>query len=355
MNGASPQILECTLRDGSYAINFQFTAIYTRLVTAALERVGFRLIEVGHGIGLGANEAGMGKAAATDEAYMRAASDAVEKAKVGVFCIPGIARLDHVDLAADCGMGFIRIGTNVTEVSESRAFIERAKKFGLMVCANFMKSYAMAPAEFGTVVNQSAAYGADVVYVVDSAGGMLAEDVRAYCEAARSASDVTLGFHGHHNLGLAVSNALLAADCGATIVDTSLQGMGRSAGNTSTEQFLCLLLRRGVNLGIDPIAVMDLGESLIQPLMEDNRLPSLDVVSGLAQFHSSYMTVIRRFADRYRVDPRRLILAVTACDRVHAPEALVEREAKRLAADAAPVRAGVARQRLDNYFGAEHL
>ena len=55
-----PEILEVTLRDGSYLIDFQFTAEDTFVISSALESVGFRWIEVGHGVGLGAARAGKG-------------------------------------------------------------------------------------------------------------------------------------------------------------------------------------------------------------------------------------------------------------------------------------------------------
>ena len=90
----------------------------------------------------------MGVAAETDEGYMRAAADTLKRANWGMFCIPGIATLEHVDLAANYGMHFIRVGTDVTEVAESKRFIERAKKHGMFVCSNFMKSYACTPEEF---------------------------------------------------------------------------------------------------------------------------------------------------------------------------------------------------------------
>jgi isopropylmalate/homocitrate/citramalate synthase len=45
-----PDILEVTLRDGSYLIDFQFTAEDTTTIAAALESIGFRWIEVGHGL-----------------------------------------------------------------------------------------------------------------------------------------------------------------------------------------------------------------------------------------------------------------------------------------------------------------
>ena len=55
---SKPRILECTLRDGSYVINFQFSAADTAVIAGALEESD--LIEVAHGIGLGALEKGMG-------------------------------------------------------------------------------------------------------------------------------------------------------------------------------------------------------------------------------------------------------------------------------------------------------
>jgi len=350
----SLQLMEVTLRDGSYVINFQFTANDTAMIAAALEAAGFDLIEVGHGIGLGASERGMGQAAETDEGYMRATAGALRRARWGMFCIPGIASLEHIDLAAQHGMHFIRIGTNVTEVASSRPFIERAKKHGMFVCSNFMKSYACTPTEFAEYARQSAGYGSDMVYIVDSAGGMFAEDVRHYVEAVRARSDLRLGFHGHNNLGLGVANALAAVEAGVSIVDTSLQGFGRSAGNTTTEQFLCVLLRRGIDLGIDPIVAMDIGERFIVPMITARGASSLDTVSGLAQFHSSYMGVIREFSGKYGVDPRRLIIALCERDKVDAPRPLVESLAQEMAErKLTTVEPVTPRFHLDRYFGSE--
>src|SRR5436190_22014718 len=118
-----PDILEVTLRDGSYLIDFQFTSEDTANIAAALEGVGFRWIEVGHGLGLNASQAGKGMAAATDEEYMKAAAGAIETAKWGMFFIPRIGRGDDIRLAADHGMSFLRIGTNVTEADQAKPFI----------------------------------------------------------------------------------------------------------------------------------------------------------------------------------------------------------------------------------------
>jgi len=62
-----------------------------------------------------------------------------------MFCIPGIAKLENLDVAKKHKMGFIRIGTDVTKVKESEKFIKKAKKLGFFVTANYMKSYALEP------------------------------------------------------------------------------------------------------------------------------------------------------------------------------------------------------------------
>jgi 4-hydroxy-2-oxovalerate aldolase len=248
-----------------------------------------------------------------------------------MFCIPGIAELTHIDMAADYGMKFIRIGTNIESYQQSQAFIEKAKKYGMFVCSNFMKSYVSAPKDFAKYALETHNYGSDLVYIVDSAGGMFPEDLEKYVIAVREKSDtLRLGFHGHHNLGMGVANALKAVELGIEIIDTSLQGFGRSAGNTPTEQLICALMRQGIDINIDPLTVMDIGEKYIQPLITAKGLSSLDVVAGLALFHSSYMPIIKKYATQYRVEPRRLIIAVCQHDKVNAPEELVEKEAKYL-------------------------
>lgn len=345
-----PELLECTLRDGSYAIDFQFTASDTRLIAKGLEEAGFDLIEIGHGVGLRASRAGYGEAAATDEEYLEAAASVLTTARFGMFCIPGIATLDDVDLCASYGARFIRIGTNVTEVSMSKPFIERAKKHGMLVSANFMKSYVLPPSEFAEVAKTSRAYGSDVVCLVDSAGGMLPDELEHYLNAVRSTSDVKIGFHGHDNLGLAVANTLHLVRKGIDVADVTLQGIGRGAGNASTEKVVMLLRKAGIDLGIDEFKLMDLATEFVRPLLTKIGSEPLDLVSGLAMFHSSYMSTIRKWADRYEADPRRLILRVCEFDKVNAPDELVERCAKELAGTGKPASA---RYRLHQYHGRE--
>jgi 4-hydroxy 2-oxovalerate aldolase len=332
-----PAILDCTLRDGSYVIDFGFTRRQTAQLVAHLERLGFPYIEVGHGIGLGASSKGMGAAAASDQEYMKAADAASNGvSKWGMFCIPGVASLDDVDLAAAHGMGFIRIGCEVADVESAKPFIERARHHGIYVFSNLMKSYAAPVGEFAKQAAKCVEYGAQCVYVVDSAGGMLPQDIADYADGLRrqARSSIRLGFHGHNNLGLGVANALTCVALGFDVIDVSLQGLGRSGGNVPTEQFLAALVRSGYDVPYDPVAVMQAGDDLVRQYVQP--ISSLDVTAGLGQFHSSYMPRILSVAKAKRVDPRRLILAVSARDKLNAPIALIEECAAALEGDQTP-------------------
>jgi 4-hydroxy-2-oxovalerate aldolase len=328
---SQPEILEVTVRDGSYLIDFQFTAQDTALFVSALEGVGFRWIEVGHGIGLNASNSGHGTAAATDEEYMEAAAQSARAAHWGMFFIPGIGRPEDLRRAASCGMHFVRIGTNASEVAKAAPFIELARDLGLLVSYNAMKSYAVSPAEFGRIAAQAQAWGAHLVCLVDSAGGMDPYDVRAYLGAAKDSCDVALGFHGHDNLTLALANTLQAIDLGAVLVDSSLQGAGRSAGNTVTEALVAVLQRRGLVPGIDLNLVLDLGQNLLEPALHRRGLDPLAITAGLARFHSSFTPKVRAYAERYGVDIRELIVRLCEQDQVNAPDELLESLGRELA------------------------
>ena len=344
------EILDCTLRDGSYVNDFQFTAEDTKVIAGAIQDLGFKYIEVGHGVGLGASENTKNVAASTDLEYMKAASEVISNSMWGMFCIPGIAELKHVEMAGNEGMNFIRIGVNVDEVEKSEKFIKKAKDLNMFVCTNFMKSYAMEPESFAEQVKKSSDYGSDVVYLVDSAGSMLPKEVETYLIACKDNCDTQkLGFHGHDNLGLSVANSLISVELGVYLIDTSLQGYGRSAGNTVTEQFLSALIRTGYKMDLDPIEVMRAGERLIRPLVSKKGISSLDTASGQAQFHTSYMPIITSISKKYKVDPRALIIELCKHDKMDAPEELVIKLAKDISNKYNQTGTLIT----DNYFGQE--
>lgn len=325
-------ILEVTLRDGSYLIDFQFTAEDTAVIASALQGIGVRWIEVGHGVGMNGSSVTQPAAAATDEEYLEAAASVLDRAKWGMFFIPGIGRPEDLRLAARYGMSFVRIGTNVTQTEQARASIELAKELGMLVSYNAMKSYAVEPAEFARRAAEVRGYGADIVCLVDSAGSFDGETIAAYLRATRQETDAALGFHGHDNLSMAVANSLRAFEEGAVLVDASLQGMGRSAGNAITEILIGVLQQRGLLQHIDLKGAMDVGHALIQPLLGRRGVDPLAVTAGLARFHSSFMPKVAGYARKHEIDVRDLIVRLCQEDQVSAPDELLEELSRDLAA-----------------------
>jgi 4-hydroxy 2-oxovalerate aldolase/long-chain acyl-CoA synthetase len=326
----TPRILDCTIRDGSYVVDFQFTAEDTAVIAAGLESAGIEWIEIGHGLGLNASNAGKGAAAATDDAYLRAAQETLRHAMWGMFFIPGIGRHEDLERAASYGMRFVRIGANAPEIDQTEPFVRRALELGLHVSVNLMKSYAVPPERLVELSKMAEGYGAHVVSLVDSAGTMLPDDVRAYVSRMKDALRADIGFHGHDNLALGMANVLAAIEAGAAVVDTTLQGIGRGGGNAVTEILVAILHKQGVATGIDLNRLMDVSERVVRPLLKGKGHDPLNITSGFAGFHSSALAMILRHADRHHVDPRDLIVEVSGVDRVEVTNALVEEAAARI-------------------------
>ena len=324
-------VIDTTLRDGSYVINFCFTKEQTETIAAALENSGLNYIEVGHGLGLNASNSGYGEATETDTTYLMFANKALKRSKWGMFFIPGIGRKSDIVLAAENGMKFIRIGTNVTEVEKAKEYIKLAKSLGLEVHSNLMKSYALEPSKFIKCAKLVESYGVDVISLVDSAGGMTEKDVENYIGLMKRELKCKIGFHGHNNLLLANANSLKAAEMGADIVDGSLQGMGRSAGNAQTEVLVACLQKEGYDVPGDIFKLMDIGKKYVEPIMPTKQgIDDIGLVFGLAQFHSSFFNILRKVADEYQVDVRKLIIEVSKIEKINITYELAKNVAMRM-------------------------
>ena len=345
----SPQrveILECTLRDGSYAVDFKFTENDTAILAGVLNRLGFRWIEVGHGIGLGAAQAGKGTMPTTDERLVEAAKRAAPNAQIGCFFIPGIGTADQMRSARAAGLDFIRIGYNAPEIEGAYPYLTLARELGLKPCLNFMKTYGISAETFGEKAREGAAAGADVIYCVDSAGSMFPEDVHKYMSAARERSEVSLGFHGHSNLQFAVANSVEAVRCGASFIDSTLYGLGRSAGNVPTEIAVAVFQNLGIETGIDLFDVMDAAEEFMGPLMSQMQLyDMMSVAMGCSQFHSSFLPKVAAAAHKHGVELRRLVVAMGKLDPVN----LDEDSLNRVAGSLPKATAGQAREMLTSF------
>lgn len=309
------KIMDVTLRDGSYAVDFQISCALQRLIGTSLEELGYKYLEIGHGMGLGASCPQNGLALHTDREYLSCAQKYLKKIKYGMFCIPGIADIKHLDLAAEYGASFVRIGTNANEVEKSEKYVQRARKLGLKVMTNYMKSYTVSPQQFSEQVRKSESYGADVIYIVDSSGSMQPDQIEKYYEAIKKVSQLEVGFHAHDNLGMALCNSLKAAELGVDFIDASLQGLGRSSGNVSTELFSINAMKQGYKLEIDIKKLLVISKKLVYPLVSRKGINPIDVMCGISGFHTSYLKYVHEIAGHYGVSPLDLIEAYASEDK----------------------------------------
>ena len=330
-------ILDCTIRDGSYAIDFKFTAQDTALIAEQLDQAGIPYIEIGHGLGLGASEAGKGRAGSRDLDVIAATRERVKSGRIGAFFIPGIGTEADLRAAADAGLDFVRVGNNADEIETAWPYLELGRSLGLEVFINFMKTYGITPEQFAGHSVEAAERGAAGTYVVDSAGGMLPQEVSEYFARTRERTDIVLGFHGHDNLHLAVANAIAAHGAGAELIDTSVFGIGRSSGNVPTEVMAAVFERLGVDCGVDALAIIDLAESYLSPLAEHLHPHTMEGVSlGYGRFHSAFLPRALDAAERAGINPYRLIVELGRRDMMRLSPDLLEQTVADLAAHAPP-------------------
>ena len=286
----SVELFDVTLRDGSYMVDFQFDYDDVVFLFPRLEAIGLRYIEVGHGFGLSASKV-KGRAAASDEEYLEAAASSRTSARFGTFFIPGIGEEQALRRARErYGMDFVRVGLDAPIFERCAACVAYAKELGYEVMANAMKTTLASPMEVARKSAELVRHGADAIYVVDSAGGMLPRQVGEYVRAVAEYAGVRVGFHGHNNLELALANAIATLENGGTLIDCSIGGLGRSAGNTRTELLIPVLRRLGLGSRYDYFGAVEVWETVVEPILRRRRAKSLQWASGYADIHSGLLT-----------------------------------------------------------------
>lgn len=302
-------LTEVALRDGSHAIGHQYTVEQVTEVARALNDAGVPYIEVAHGDGLAGSSEQYGRSLTDEMKLIEAAVSVCDQTKVAVLLIPGIGTMNELKQAADLGAKMARIATHVTEADVSPQHINLAKELGMETVGFLMMSH-MAPVD--KLVEQAKlmeSYGADTVYVVDSAGALLPNEVRERIRALRQSLTINIGFHAHNNLSLAMANTLAAIEEGATRIDGSVRCLGAGAGNTQTEVLVAVLERLGLNSGVDLYKMMDLAEHIIAPILTQPQEITRDsLVMGYAGVYSSFLLHSQRAAKQFNVDSRDILI-----------------------------------------------
>jgi 4-hydroxy-2-oxovalerate aldolase len=304
------RITDVSLRDGSHPLFHQFTLDHIVRIAGALDAAGVPMLEVTHGDGLAGSSIQYGFSKVDELELVEAAAATVKQAKIAVLLLPGVGTIHDLKESHKRGAKVARIATHCTEADISAQHMAAAKDLGMEVVGFLMMSHLIEPAELVVQAKLMESYGADVVYVVDSAGAQTMQMVHERVTALRGAlaAKTHVGFHAHNNLGLGVGNAVTAVNAGADNIDGACRGLGAGAGNAATEAIVAVFNKMGWETGIDLYGVMDVAEDIIggeigiTPIV--NR-PAL--VQGYAGVYSSFLRHAENASKRFGVSTERIL------------------------------------------------
>lgn len=303
-----PRITDTSLRDGSHPMRHQFTTAQVRAVAHALDEAGVPVIEVTHGDGLAGSSIQYGFSRTPEMELISEARAVCKRAKIAVLMLPGIGTVKEIKEAVNNGAQILRIATQCTEADVSEEHFEIAKKLGMETVGFLMMAHMRPPEALVQQAKLMQSYGADCVYVVDSAGAMLPSDAHARVKALKEALSIQVGFHAHNNLGVAIGNSIAALEAGADQIDGCLRGLGAGAGNAPTELLATVLEKMNLNPGLDVYKLMDAAEYVIAPIMPYQPIPSRDAITiGYAGVYSTFLLHAQRAGERYGIDPRTIL------------------------------------------------
>lgn len=334
LHGKKVIIHDMSLRDGMHAKRHQISIDQMIAVASALDAAGVHMIEITHGDGLAGASVNYGFPAHSDEEYLRAVRPHVKNAKISALLLPGIGTVPDLEMAADCGVDTIRVATHCTEADVSEQHIKKSRALGLDTVGFLMMSHMVEPQKLIEQALLMQGFGANCIYVTDSAGYMLPDDVKVRLSAVREAldADTELGFHGHHNLSLGVMNSLAALEVGANRIDGSVAGMGAGAGNTPLEVFIAVCNRMGVESGIDLFKLQDVAEDLVTPMLDHPiRIDRDALMLGYAGVYSSFLLFAKRAQQRYGVSSRDILVELGKRGMIGGQEDMIEDVAMELA------------------------
>ena len=327
LKGRKVLIHDMCLRDGMHAKREQISTAQMVKIATALDEAGVPLIQVAHGGGLGGNSLQHGFALHTNEEYWQAVVPKMKRAKVSVLLIPGLGTMKELQSAYDHGVRSVHVATHCTEADTAPQHIAYARKLGMDTTGFLMMAHLNTPEGLASQGKLMESYGAQTIYVTDSAGYMLPDDVKSRTRALREAlrPETEIGFHGHHNLGMGIANSIAAIEEGASRIDASVAGLGAGAGNTPLEVFAAVCERMGIETGCDLFKLMDMAEDIIVPMMDQMvRVDRASLTLGFAGVYSTFLLHAKRLSAKYDIPARDILVELGRKKMIGGQEDMIE-------------------------------
>lgn len=299
------KILDCTLRDGGYYTQWDFENELVQNYIDAFNHLPVDYLEIGYRSNAMTEYFGE---------YFYCPTYVLEKIRQQsqrklaiILNEKDIRAVDVRSLLSPC-LGYIdmvRIAVDPANFKRALSLAEEVRSMGFELSFNvmYMSKWRENKSFLGYLPEANGLL--DYFYLVDSYGGVYPEDVRQTIDMVKEKLECKIGFHGHNNLELALINTLTAIDSGADIVDATITGMGRGAGNLKTELLLTALNSRDnlqVNFNALSNVVSDFeklqeqhgwGTNLPYMVSGANSLPQKNVMEWVTQRFYSFNSIIR--------------------------------------------------------------
>lgn len=234
-------ILDCTLRDGGYCNNWNFGNKNIKKVLEKLVEANINVIECGfltNKVQYNPEQSKFNSVEQIANILPLVRSDKIFVAMINY----GECNINSLTDYNGSSVDGIRVAFHKKDFIPALEFCKEIKDKGYKVFVQPMLSLNYSDMEFLKLIDMTNNINPYAFYIVDSFGMMKRKDlIRLYYMVEHNLNeDIWIGFHSHNNMQLAYSNAQALTSLHTNrnlLIDTSVYGMGRGAGNLNTELF----------------------------------------------------------------------------------------------------------------------
>lgn len=284
------KVMDCTLRDGGLVNDFRFSDEFVKDLYNANIKAGVDYMEFGYKASKEVfNVEDFGPWKFCDEDSIRKiVGDNNSDMKISV--MSDVGRTDYkndiID-KKDSVIDMVRTACYIHQIPTAVEMIEDAKRKGYETTANIMAVSKVNDEDLQNGLEILAKSPVDVIYIVDSFGSFYPEQMKRLSDKYLNIGakyNKKIGIHAHNNQQLAFANTIEALRNGVSLLDSTVSGMGRGAGNCYTESLLAFLKNPKYNL----VPIMNFVEKHIQKIKEEGAVWGYDVpylLTGVLNSH----------------------------------------------------------------------
>lgn len=241
------KVLDATIRDGGLVNSFYFTDEFVKKLYKTNIKAGVDYMEFGYKASkelFDVNSFGKWKFC-NEEDIRSIVGDNDTNLKISVMADVGRTDLesDIID-KSDSVIDLVRVATYINTIPAAIDMAEYCKAKGYETSINIMAVSTSSDKDIKQALELIGQSGVDMIYIVDSYGSMYPEQIRELSEMYTEVGvkyNKTIGIHAHNNQQLAFANTIDATAQGVSMLDATMMGMGRGAGNCAMEALLGFL------------------------------------------------------------------------------------------------------------------